>query len=260
MVKIVNIKNLLLACLFSFSVGLFAQDAFTLQEAGKDLDVLYRNEMTGAFVVHSQGMGINYRRGKHVTGTKTRFLDFDLVSMRHPKQTKTTIGSSLISAKGFYYGKLNAVSILRSGVGYQRIIFGKAGKERKSIEIRSVAAVGASIGLAKPVFLEILQSPNNPDGFNTSVEKYDPDTHDLNDIYGRAPYSKGINEMKFYPGAYLKLGLSAEYADMHSDIKAIEVGAILDAFPKAIPMMATEKNSPLLFTLYINFIYGKKWF
>ena len=252
-----NKKNLFLAFVFCLSLRSFSQDAITLQQSGADLDVLYRNEMVMGIIVHNEGMGINYRRGKHVTGFKTRFLDFDFVTMKHPKQTKTTSGSSLVSAKGFYYGKLNSVTILRSGVGYQRILFGKAGKERKSVEIRSVTAGGLSMGMAKPVYLEIVRSQSD---FIISTERYDPDKHKMDDIYGRAPYSRGISETKFHPGAYVKLGLSVEYADMHKDIKAIEVGGILDAFPKAIPMMAYQKNHPLMFTLYINFLYGNRWF
>lgn len=257
MVKIVNIQNLILTSLLCFSLCSYSQDAITLQQSGVDLNVLYRNEMTFGFVVHSHGMGMNYRRGQHVTGFKTRFLDFDLVSMKHPKQTKTTGSSGFTSAKGFYYGKLNALTMLRAGAGYQRILFGKAGKERKSVEIRSVAAAGLSIGMAKPVYLQILKSPSEG---SISIERYDPARHALEDIYGRAPYSRGLYETKFYPGAYAKLALSVEYADKHKDIKAIETGAMLDAFSKAIPVMATEKNSPLFFTFYINFLYGQRWF
>ena len=66
--------------------------------------------------------------------------------------------------------------------------------------------------------------------------------------------------MRFHPGGYAKLGLTFEYADLDDDIKAIETGVTVDVYPKVIPIMATAKNQQVYVNLYINFLWGRKWF
>ena len=93
-----------------------------------------------------------------------------------------------------------------------------------------------------------------------SEEKYNPDEHYIDDIYGRAPYHRGLGQTRIHPGGYAKLALSFEYADYHDDVKSIETGVILDAFPKQIPIMAFNKNQQFFLTFYVSMIYGRKWF
>lgn len=75
-------------------------------------------------MLHSNGLGIAYRQGKHVTGFKKRMLEFDFVSMRHPKQYKQP-NPYYPDSRPFYYGKLNFVYFLRGGYGMQRVLFPK---------------------------------------------------------------------------------------------------------------------------------------
>lgn len=255
--KIIMFKSIFFSFLFiNFFFLASAQDEIVVRNQANDLNILYRNQMAGGIIIHTGGFGLNFRRGIHVTGFKTRILEMELVNMKNPKEVKIK-NPSYENSKGFYFGKLNTLLILRPGIGYQNVLFRKA--ERKSIEIRYSYFGGFSLGLAKPVYLEILKS-SDPRFEELSVEKYDPAKHKLEDIYGRAPYFKGFDEMKIYPGAYAKFGLSFEYADVKSDIKAIETGVMLDFYPKAIPIMAYTKNQPLYVSLYLNFLYGKKWF
>ena len=244
---------------FLLCIQVFSQDAITQLQNGSDPNVLYRNEADGGIVIHSQGFGLNYRRGTHVNGASRKFLEFELVSMKHPKETKT-YNSTFPNSKGFYYGKLNSVMVLRSGVGYQKVMFGKAERERKSVEIRYSVYVGPSLSLAKPVYLEIIRDRVFPSQFELSTERYDPSQHSLANIYSKAPYLKGFDEMKIYPGGYAKFVLGIEYADKHNEIKAVETGIVLDAYFKPVPIMATEKNNPFFFTVFINLIMGKRWF
>ena len=213
--------------------------------------------MSGGVIAHSGGFGFSYRRGKHVTGFKKRIFEIEVVNMRHAKEVKTQ-NPYFENSKGFYYGKLNTLQILRPGFGYQKILYGK--EQKKSLEIRFCYFVGASLGFAKPIYLEILHETSMQFEFDLTTEKYNPDEHFVDNIYGRAPYFKGFDEMKIYPGGYAKMGLSFEYADLHDDLKAIETGITVDVYPKTIPIMAYAKNQQVYLSLYINFIYGKKWF
>lgn len=243
--------------LLAFSIDGIAQDANTVLQSGGDLDVLYRNESNVCVLAHSQGFGFNYRRIRHLTGTKKAVLEIEAVNMRHPKEVKIS-NQFFENSKGFYYGKLNNLQIVRPGVGYQKVLFRRA--ERRSVEIRMGTFVGASLGFAKPIYLEILHETSFPGEFIVNQEKYDPAQHFPDNIYGRAPYLKGFDETKLYPGGYAKLALSFEYADYHNDVKAIETGIIVDAYPKVIPMMAFNKNQQVMLTFYLSLVYGKKWF
>lgn len=248
--------TIIIFSLFAANI-LMAQDATTLVQSGVDLNVIYRNEATFGLLAHSNGFGMTYRRAKHLTGSRKRVLEVELVNMSHPKEIKS-INPYFENSKGFYYGKLNSVIIPRVGIGFQNVLFRKA--ERKSVEIRYSTYIGASLAMAKPVYLEILEQTSISSEFNLSTERYDPAKHNFDKIYGRAPYFKGFDKTKFFPGMYAKFGLSFEYADLRNDVKVIETGITIDAYPKVVPIMAHSTNYQVFPSIYISLIYGKKWF
>ena len=98
--------------------------------------------------------------------------------------------------------------------------------------------------------------------FEIYTEKYDPKNprHVPDFIYGRAPFLKGLDQTKIYPGGYAKLGISFQYADLDDAIKAIETGVCVDIYPTVIPIMATAKNNQVFTSLYLNILIGRKWF
>lgn len=217
--------------------------------------VLMKNEVTIAFFAHSSGIGGEVRRSFNITGYKKRFYEIDFLGMKHPKEYKT-INQNFDHAKSYVYGKLNTFSILRLGAGLQRTLYSKA--EKNGVEIRMIYSGGLSLGILKPVYLDILESLGNNE-YDIVVKKYDPNVQNQEDIYGRAPFTDGLGEIKFRPGLYGKLGYCFEYAPIFENVKALEVGVAFDAFPKEIPIMAFAKNKQLFLTFYITIMYGRKW-
>jgi hypothetical protein len=132
---------------------------------------------------------------------------------------------------------------------------------RSGVEVNYVWGIGPSLGLAKPVYLEIGKPDNIP--YETFViERYDPAIHDVQNIYGRASYFKGFGEMKLYPGGFGRFGLNFEYSGQTTGIKAIEVGASLDAYPVVVPIMAELEgvtNKQFFFEFYLAIEFGKKY-
>ncbi len=231
---------------------------------------LLRNEASFGINIHSNGWGIDFRRGKNLTVSKKRMLEFEFVGMHHPKEIKS-INPFYENSKSYVFGKINSMSVLRSAIGIQRVIAGKA--ERGGVELRLNYTGGLSLGLVKPVYLNIIRNDVNDPGFVTiSVEKYDPENpdHSQDNIYGRAAFTRGLDELNVYPGLYAKLGISFEYGSYNDGVKIIEVGITADAYHKKIPIMASPrivtptqtfevKNNQLFFNFYINIIYGRKW-
>ncbi len=251
--------------IFILSSKLVAQDAkielkdnLTRLNNGEDLNVLYRNESSFGFYVHSAGgFGLAYRRGVHVTGKRKRMFEIEASNFKHPKEVKSV--SYHENSKGYVYGKLNSIFLIRPGVGYQNILFQKS--DKKSVEIRYSYFLGATIAFAKPIYLEISHNYSTTGSLGTiTTERYNPDVHKPEDILGKASFFKGIGNTKIYPGAYAKASLSFEYGDRFNSLKAIETGVIADIYPNAIPMMAFNKKQDILFSLYLKFILGKKWF
>ncbi len=222
---------------------------------GQDPNVLYRNEQSFGFFAHSRGFGLNYYRGQHVTGTRKRLLEVQLLNLKHPKEIKITNNSD--NSKRFVYGKLNNVIVLRGGLGYQTTIYRRM--DRKSVEIRSAYFLGGNLSFAKPNYVYIFRKDNLGNPIQTSV-KYDPNRYTLDSISGKGPLVDGIDEVKIYPGVYAKANLSFEYAPYSNSIKAIETGIIFDYYPKALPIMARNPTESYIVTLYVAFVFGKKWF
>lgn len=228
-----------------------------LKSNNDDALLLYRNEQEFGLVFHSAGWGFNYRRCKHITGYKKRTLELELVGMRSPKEIKTQFSD--FGTKGYFYGKQFMVTLMRGGWGYNKVLTGKS--ERKGVELRLVALGGPVLAFAKPVYLEIL--PQDPIGiFGTTIERYDPTNplHTPDHIAGRASYFQGLGKMNFFPGAFCKLGLSFEHGTLDDDVKLFETGIAVDAFYKTIPIMANTKNKQVYINVYLNIMFGKKWF
>ena len=107
---------------------------------------------------------------------------------------------------------------------------------------------------------------SNPAGYDIVTEKYDPQKHTTGNIYGKAPYTKGLFEMRLLPGIYGKFGLNFEYGALDDKIRAIETGVIIDLYYKKAPIMAKidnvdgyDPNKQFFFSFYINILYGNKW-
>jgi hypothetical protein len=251
-------KILALLLITFFSLETFSQelkDDLSRLQNGEDLNVLYRNESTFGIYAHSAGgFGIAYRRGQHVTGKRKRMFEIEAQNFKHPKEVKS-VNSYFENSKGFIYGKLNSFFIIRPGVGYQNVLYQKS--DKKSVEIRYSYFVGVDLAFAKPVYLEIVRDQVTP---VVSTERYDPEVHTIDVIYGKAPFFKGMDQTKIHPGGYAKLALSFEYADRYNSIKAIETGVVFDVYPKVLPMMAYNKNQQVFGSLYLKILWGKKWF
>lgn len=225
-----------------------------------DVQLLYRNEQEFGGVLHSSGWGFNYRRCKHVTGYKKRVLELEMVGMRHPKEVKLQVPD--IGTKGYFYGKQYVVTVLRGMYGFHRVITGKS--DRRGVELRLLTLLGPTIAFAKPVYLNIqYPDPVHPLPYvDIHTERYDPNNplHTPDNIIGRAGYFRGFEKMNFFPGASFKLGLSFEHSSLDDDIKLLETGIVVDAFYKTIPIMAHAQNNQVYVNVYLNIMFGKKWF
>lgn len=261
-------RALLLICIFMISaVGTFTYGQ-TVEEPDTTGDnLLFRKEKAGSAIFHSAGWGLGYRFGKNKTYFNKKMFEVDIVEMKSPKEYKR-VNPNFSNSRRYIYGKMNNVYLIRFGYGVQKLLNDKP--YWGGIEVRFFYYGGLEVGLAKPVYLYIANYTKVGEQiyYDITTEKYDPKIHfpyrvigpsrDI-DIYGKAPLFRGFGEIKPYPGIYAKLGFNFEYGTNNQSIKAIEVGATVDAFPKAIPIMAFNDPYHFLVNVYISFNFGKRY-
>jgi len=231
--------------------------SFSQSPANIDKSVLYRKEKSYNFILHNEGWGISYRKGDRLTYFKGRFWEGEIVGMSHPKETKTE-NNFFGDARSYVYGQLNSVYVLRTGVGFKKLINDKP--YWGGVQVSYIYFGGASFALARPKYLYILNFDNIPPyEYHLTLERYDPQKHFYDNIYGGGPLLKGFEKIKPYPGLYAKFGFNFEFGEYDEKIRAIEVGSCLDFYFSKIPMMAFNPYPNYFLTLYLSIQFGKKY-
>ncbi|MCD4731423.1 MAG: hypothetical protein K8R74_12530 [Bacteroidales bacterium] len=219
-------------------------------------NILLFKEASGGILLHTQGWGIKYSKGYNKTAFKKRMLVFEFVEMQSQKQIRT-INPYFTNSKSYVYGKLNSVYIIRASYGIHRLL------NRKpywgGVELRFFYMGGISLGFAKPVYLYILKPSPIFYEYTISEERYDPEEHFVDNIFGRSSFTKGFNEISVYPGIHAKIESDFDYGVYQTKVKSLEVGAIIDIFPRPVPIMAFNDPNYFFLTLYLNFNFGKRY-
>lgn len=219
--------------------------------------VNYRSDAVGGVILHGEGWGGYFRYGRQLTYNKRINFSLDLVSMHHPKEIKV-FNPNFDDGKGYFYGKLNSLFILRPGIGFRKIYFEKL--REKGVEISLNYSIGPSIGLLKPVYLQIINPTNDPFLFTFTDERYDPSFHTIDNIYGRSKGTKGLGETKINPGVFGKFGIQFEYANEDDAIRAIELGSVVDFYFIPVELMTENNPSNIYISLYLKFLLGRKYY
>jgi hypothetical protein len=225
------------------------------QQAGLDGPrLLYKKQHSKSFFVTSRGWGINYRTGKHITGKSDGVFEFDFTTFRHPKEIRTRSEGG--NNRSYVLGKMNNLVAIRAGYGIQRSLYGK--ELAHAVEVKWNLYAGVSLGLAKPVFLEIRKSALiQGESFNID-ERYNPDIHRPSNIAGRSPWYRGLNEIRPHPGGYLKSSFSFDFADEDDRMKFLETGMVLDFFLPPIQMMAENPANAIFLSFFLAYNFGSK--
>lgn len=242
-------KYLILAVIIlSSSISLMAQG-----EIDDQLRVMLRDESTVGAFLNSNGWGINYRYGFWRDYKNQFIIDGDFSYVKHPKEVKTTVAYDYNTHR-YVYGKENLFWELKGTVGWQKELYRK--HDKTGISVRLFYSGGLAIGFMKPIYYEVYTFSSIGEATNKEYMKFDASIHQTQ-IGGRGPFFMGFDELKVLPGLYGKTGFSFEYSQKDAIVHAIEVGMSLTAYPKEIPIMATEKNSFIFFNLNVGYRFGK---
>lgn len=250
-------KILIIAALLSaFCVS--AQDTGETEKDTLNDDVLLEKQWTLGVQLNTNGWGVKLRRGHNITFLRQFMWEIEFSTYKSAKEIRA-INPYYSDSKSYFYGKLNYLYFLRGGIGNQRII------NRKpywgGVQVSYIYYGGLSLGITKPVYLYIIYFTNPPDTYQYEIreEKYNPDKHDPDNIFGRASFLKGFDQIGLYPGVYVRGGLEFEFGTRNRRINALETGAVLDFSPFAIPVMAYNPGQQFFVTLYFSVSFGKRY-
>ena len=241
--------------------ALTALASFTQSVYDDEGRTLYSREIYGGPVAHGDGWGGQFWYGKYRTAADRHLFGFEIVGMKHPKEIKS-YNPYYEDSRGYFYGKLNSLLMLRPGYGRKHRITEKIRKS--GVELNYVWAIGPALALLKPVYLQIGRRIDERDGppYDSIVEeRYDPQKHFANNIFGRASWFRGLNDLGIRPGVFGRLALNFEYAGDNTGIRALEVGTTVDLFPETIPIMAEVEgvvNKRLFLEFYLALQFGSK--
>lgn len=224
---------------------------------------VYRNQMTGSFVGHTRGYGLNFRRGYFDDGYRLRGYEIDAFMLRHPKEIKYPAAPNFTNARSFVFGKMNSLYSLRFGYFREYTLVDKT--DKGTVSVSMIASGGPTLGILKPVYLQIAKIVEGD--IREVTERYDPEVHDLGYIFGASSFFKGFDDLSMRVGVYGKCGFIFDYNYSDSHITSLEVGGIIDYYPgwfglyqeSGPPVMAFTQNPSVWWQLYISFNFGKKW-
>ncbi len=206
--------------------------------------------------LHTNGLGIGTRIGNQHNIKYKSSLDVELTYYKHIKEQRARTNYMINNAenKSFIYGKLNYFIQSRLGYGFTRIINTKP--YWGGVSTGYFLYSGASIGIAIPIYLQIIHIENA--GYNIKTERYDPDKHDLSNIYSRSSFTSGISKTKIHPGLYFKTGFTFDFSSEDSNIMALDFGINTDIYFPPVKIMAATNDKYFFITGFIIFHIGKR--
>ena len=229
---------------------------FAQSDAYDGPTVIYSNQFYFGANLSAQGLGISAYHGKYDDYRNISLKGIEYAKIKHVKEFKLPSNGG-DNSRRFAYGKLNSFQTLRGFISKKKLISDKLRKGALSIGLKY--SFGASLGLLKPVYVEVVTAPGFTGGA-VSIERYDPEVHDFGVIVGRANFLHGLDEIKLEPGLCAKFSLLFEISGERDGIQQVETGLSLDAFSRRVPIMEEgAKNNQFFANLFLSYSLGKKY-
>jgi hypothetical protein len=233
------------ACVFT-AMSLTGQGDLNEQQK-----VFFRNEKSFGIQLNTDGIGFSYRTSKRTDYLNKNIIEYEFGSIKHPKEYK--LSNPYTQGTSFVFGKLNFPMYFRASIGRQHELYKKA--DLGGVSIRLFYSGGPVLAVYKPIYYKVIY-PVSLTEFYIKEEKFNTNIAVPQDIWGRASFTKGMNEIKVMPGLYAKSGFSFEYSKEDKVLHAVEVGATLSAYLKEIPIMASSDNKSIFFSLFVSYRFG----
>lgn len=228
--------------------------------------VVYATESLFEIRPHLQGFTLAYKTGKLNSYYNTTYFGYEIGYMRDGRERRQSKNEPRLnneSRNAFIYGKRSQFFNLRFNYGQKRYLSEKT--KRKGVAMGVIYEGGASLGLIKPYYLNVIRLDEALVDRRVEAVKYSDETRsdflDFENIYGGTNFWKGFTEMTPTLGLHGKIGMHWALGAFEERVKAFEVGIMVDIYPREIPLMVEVgdiNNNFILMKLYASFQFGKR--
>lgn len=189
------------------------------------------------------------------------YIGLEAVHVTHPKEI-TVYNTSITPVQGTYItGKIGNFFAIRMQYGREIILFNKAQEE--GIQVSFLFGGGPSLGLMVPYYVNYITKTQDIGGGVKSITEtknlpYDTSMSDTYIIEGSGFFSSLFNGgITPYLGVNAKASLNFEFGHFHSSVAGVEVGLMMDAYPKYINIIPKTPNGHNVFwSLFFTLYYG----
>lgn len=177
-----------------------------------------------------------------------RYLGLEIVNVRHPKE----LAQSSNTGARFTLGKQNYLFVVRPQYGREVILSNRS--EDEGISINGILAIGASIGILKPYYIQYQVRPGV-----VRTEAYDPVKHtDAGNILGGGSLLQGFGSASIVPGINAKMAFSFELSSFRNSVTGVEVGFLTELFGRTPIIIPSAENQSLFTAGYVTLFFGNK--
>ena len=227
-----------ICCAMAYSANAQTQDSYD-----------YQSEFTWGINKNTHGGligGFVFKKARKLNERVLETYGLEIMNVKHPLEQRK---NSQSTGNFFIYGKSNYLYALRFQYGRDLILFKKA--PQQGVEIKAVFAIGPSIGIVAPYYVEI-----GADGSMRTIRKQYDSTIRVEQIYGPGRLFEGLGESSLAFGGNVKAALNFELGTIKSQVTGFEAGFLLDAYTRKIELIPTAKNYSVFPTLFFTLFYG----
>jgi len=202
----------------------------------------------------TDGYGISYEKGKFITNSKTRILQFELNEKKSPKDHKVATGYfNGYNFNSVVIGKLNNLYEFKASIGQQFLVGGKGNKN--GVAVTALYTGGLSLGILKPYYYDVATADNDEIRL-----KYPQilDSDFTQSITGASGFTYGWNQASVRGGLNAKLGMRFDYGRFNQSITAIETGITGEYYFGSVPLMWGVKEKHFFFNAFVSIMFGKR--
>ena len=190
--------------------------------------------------------GVALKIGTRLDDSQFAFFGLELANVKHPKEVRKTT----VTGNNYVFGKSNYLYAIRPHYGREVILFKKA--PNQGVQVSALAAVGPSIGLIAPYYIEYALNR-----VETVLEPYDPAKHQSSyNIMGTGRLLEGLGKSKLAIGGMAKAALHFEFGVFKSNATGLEIGYQVEGFQKEIPLIPTAGNKQFFQSAYFTLFFG----
>lgn len=186
--------------------------------------------------------GIIFKIAKRQNGNVFATYGAEVLNVKHSHEVRYPS----VSGTYFTYGKQNFLYSIRAFYGREKLLFKKA--PQQGVQISGLFSAGPTLGIVAPYYVMT----------NEGYVQYDPNRHTKSSIQGSGKLFQGLGDSELKLGLNSKAGLSFEFGTFRNNIAGVEIGISLEAFPKKIIIIPTQKNRAIFTALYFSMYWGTR--